>query len=132
MGGLRLLLDTHALYWALGEPEQLGRDARAAIESRESVLYVSAVSAWEIATKRRLGKLPGADGVLRAYAVHLRRLGADELPISSEHALYAGAMVWEHRDPFDRMLASQAVIDDLVLVTRDREFTHAPGVRTLW
>ena len=134
MGGQRLtyLLDTHVMLWALTEPTRLGHRAREVIESPASRLVVSAASAWEIATKHRLGRLPQADALLGAYSKHLDRLGANRLPVAEDHALLAGRLEWNHRDPFDRMLAAQAMIESLVLVTGDPTFSGCRGVPTLW
>lgn len=126
------LLDTHTLLWALTDPTRLGAAARAVIEDRASRIVVSSASAWEIATKHRLGRLPHADVVLVAYVEHLRRLGAQSLPVEDGHALVAGSLNWEHRDPFDRMLAAQAMREGLTLITRDPAFATLPGVRILW
>jgi len=90
------------------------------------------VSAWELSTKHRLGKLPQADVLLGAYTQHLDRLGALRLPVAEEHALLAGRLEWEHRDPFDRMLAAQAMIESLVIITGDAAFPGCRGVPTLW
>lgn len=126
------LLDTHTLLWALTDPGSLGQGALDLIRSRGSRLVVSAASAWEIATKRRLGRLPQADVLLAGYARHLDRLGVASLAITDEHALLAGRLDWGHRDPFDRMLAAQAMTQALILVTRDPAFEGLPGLRTLW
>ena len=126
------LLDTHVMLWALTEPTRLGRTARDVIENRSSRLVVSAMSAWEITTKHRLGKLPQADVLLGAYAKHLDRLGAIRLSVTEDHALLAGRLDWNHRDPFDRMLAAQAMIESLVIITSDPAFAGCPGVPTLW
>jgi len=126
------LLDTHVALWALTEPDRLGHAAREVIENRSSRLVVSAVSAWEIATKHRLGKLPQADVLLGAYGKHLDRLGVVRLPVEEDHALLAGRLDWDHRDPFDRMLAAQAMIEALVIITGDPAFAGCPGVPTLW
>lgn len=126
------LLDTHVMLWALTEPRRLGRKAREVIRNPESRLVVSAASAWEIATKHRLGKLPQADALLGAYSKHLDRLGAIRLPVTEDHALLAGRIEWNHRDPFDRMLAAQAMIESLILVTGDPGFGGCRGVPTLW
>ena len=126
------LLDTHVMLWALTEPTRLGHRAREVIESPASRLVVSAASAWEIATKHRLGRLPQADALLGAYSKHLDRLGANRLPVAEDHALLAGRLEWNHRDPFDRMLAAQAMIESLVLVTGDPTFSGCRGVPTLW
>jgi len=129
---LTYLLDTHVMLWALTEPTRLGRTAREVIENRSSRLVVSAVSAWEITTKHRLGKLPQADVLLGGYAKHLDRLGAIRLSVTEDHALLAGRLDWNHRDPFDRMLAAQAMIESLMIITADPAFAGCPGVPTLW
>ena len=126
------LLDTHVMLWALSEPARLGRKARKIIENPASQLVVSAASAWEIATKHRLGKLPDADALLGAYSKHLDRLGVSRLPVTEEHALLAGRLEWDHRDPFDRMLAAQAMVESLVIITGDPTFDGCGGVLTLW
>lgn len=90
---------------------------------------MSAASAWEIATKVRLGKLQGAEAILAAYESHLATLRADELPIRSVHALRAGSFEVQHRDPFDRMLA---VMEGIPLLTDDPAFTAFAGLQTRW
>ena len=102
----RLLLDTHTLLWALAEPQRLSAHAADLIRDPTNVVLVSAASAWEIATKHRLGKLPGAGPIVAGFVAHLATLRAEELPVRSIHALQAGSFVVEHRDPFDRMLAA--------------------------
>jgi PIN domain nuclease of toxin-antitoxin system len=119
---MTVLLDTHVLLWALMEPGRLSKRARALIEDRANTLLVSSASAWEIATKHRLGRLEGAETVVAGYRHHLERLGAAELLINSDHALRAGAFAAAHRDPFDRMLAAQAQIEGVPLLTEDRAF----------
>lgn len=127
-----VLLDTHALLWALTDPGRLGDEARSLIADRSTAIVVSAASAWEIATKQRLGKLPQADALVGGYARHLDRLGVSRLPITEEHALLAGRLEWPHRDPFDRMLAAQAMIESMTLVTGDAAFAGMPGLATAW
>ena len=126
------LLDTHTLLWALTAPSRLGAAAGRVIADRRSPLVASAASAWEIATKHRIGKLPQADAVIGGYARHLDRLGATRLPLTEEHCLLSGRLDWEHRDPFDRMLAAQAMIESLTLITDDAGFQGLAGLRTLW
>lgn len=130
--GVTHLLDTHAVLWALTDPARLGSDAREVLTDRSVPIVVSSVSAWELSTKQRLGKLPQADAILGAYSRHLDRLGATRLPISEEHALLAGRLDWDHRDPFDRMLAAQTIIHSMTLITGDAAFAGLAGVRTLW
>jgi len=126
------LLDTHALLWALTDPERLGEKARRIITARSSALVVSAASAWEVSAKQRLGRLPQADALVGGYQRHLDRLGVARLSVTEEHALLAGRLEWDHRDPFDRVLAAQAMIESLTLVTCDPVFPAAPGLATLW
>lgn len=126
------MLDTHALLWALTAPDRLGDTARRHIEDPATELLVSAASAWEVAAKHRLGKLPQAEVLVRGYAAHLSRLGARSVDVSAEHALLAGGLEWDHRDPFDRMLAAQCMLQGVGLITRDAVFSSMPGVRTAW
>ena len=130
--GVSALLDTHALLWAVLEPHKLSVRARTLIGDPANDLLVSSASAWEIATKHRLGKLNDAGEVVRQYNTVLIRLRARELPISSAHALYAGGLVVNHRDPFDRLLAAQAELEGVPLVTADHIFGEFQGVTVLW
>lgn len=128
---MRLLLDTHALLWWLNGDMRLSLPARGAIADQQTVVLVSAASAWEIATKVRIGKLAGAVYVIE----HLPEILADQsflhLPISLDHARRAGLMAGVHRDPFDRMLIAQAQIDGLTLVSNEVLFDTF-GVQRLW
>lgn len=119
---MKVLLDTHVLLWALMEPRELSRHARTVIEDRDNVVLVSSASAWEIATKHRLGRLPAAEPIVRGYTKHLDTLRATEITISSDHALLAGSLSDQHRDPFDRMLAAQAMLEGVPLITDDAAF----------
>jgi PIN domain nuclease of toxin-antitoxin system len=128
---MRVLLDTHTLLWALVTPARLSPKARAIIENPENDRIVSSASAWEIATKFRIGKLPQAESVVRDYAAHLATLRARELPMTSQHALAAGLWQTAHRDPFDRVLAAQSLIEGLALITNDAAMGQF-GIKTLW
>ena len=128
---MNLLLDTHVLLWALLEPQKLSPALRSALEDSDNTLVVSAASAWEIATKWRLGKLQQARIVVENYPMALHRLAAVELPISGAVARQAGLWDVLHRDPFDRLLAAQARSDDLVLASTDPAFAQFEGVMTL-
>lgn len=129
---MRLLLDTHALLWLLLDPPRIPAATLDAVRDPATELVVSAASAWEIGTKHRLGKLDGARAVVLGYADHLARLRATELPISGHHALAAGTLTWEHRDPFDRMIVAQAMIESIPVVTGDQVLAAFPGIRVVW
>lgn len=128
---MRLLLDTHALLWWLSGDPHLASPARKAIQDEASAVYVSAASAWEIATKARIGKLPGAESLAQDFAVEIKEHGFLPLAISVEHGQRAGNLPGPHKDPFDRMLIAQAQADNLVLVSNELVFDHY-GVQRLW
>lgn len=116
---LELLLDTHALLWWLAEPDRLSSVAEAAIAEPCNRVHVSAASGWEIATKVRLGKLPAARELLEDLPELLAAQGFQLLPITLLHGLHAGRYPMGHRDPFDRLLAAQAELGGLTLVSLD-------------
>jgi len=113
---LRLLLDTHALLWALAAPGELPAGIRAALEDATNIVFASAASAWEMAIKQARGKLryPAAE-----LSAALRRVSLIELPVTIRHAEVAARLPPLHRDPFDRMLVAQAQSEGLSLVSRD-------------
>lgn len=115
---MRVLLDTHALLWALVDPDRLTNRAREVIQDGSNDAVASAVSVWEIEIKRALGKLEAPDDLIDALA----STGFRPLPMSLEHAVRAGSLASHHRDPFDRMLIAQAQIESLTIVTRDARF----------
>lgn len=127
-----LLLDTHAYVWAVTAPEQLSDRARSAIADAANTLLVSAASIWEMAIKHRVGRWPEAEILLAQHDELVGRLGARSHPISPADAIRAGGLGWEHADPFDRMLAAQALLAPATLVTRDRAFSALGGVVLLW
>jgi PIN domain nuclease of toxin-antitoxin system len=128
---MRLLLDTHAFLWWLADDPRLSRRARAAIGDPSRTVYLSPASAWEIATKHRIGRLPEARELLADFPGILARAGFQELAISTKHAVLAGTLEGAHRDPFDRMLAAQALCENLQVVTAD-DALGALGARCLW
>lgn len=115
----RFLLDTHAILWALAAPEELRPEARTLLADPTKVLLISPASIYEIALKVSIGKLeePATDLLGR-----VRALGYVEQPITMSHALLAGRLPVHHRDPFDRLLIAQAMLEQLTLVTRDAFF----------
>lgn len=128
---MRLLLDTHTLLWWLAGDAQLPISARALIADERNEIYVSAVSAWEISTKHRLGKLPGAGPLMVDFEREIRSQGFLPLPITLPHGQRAGSLDGEHRDPFDRMLVAQALNDRMAVVSNDRALDHF-GVVRVW
>ena len=127
MGEVRYLLDTHALLWWLFDSRELSPTARALIADPQNELLVSSASAWEIATKHRLGRLKAAEVLVIDMAGWFQRAGFGELPITVAHAQRAGTFAQAHRDPFDRMLAAQSLLEGLPLISRD-EALRAFGV----
>lgn len=112
------LLDTHALVWLATDPAQVPVALREEITDAEEI-FVSAASAYEIAQKTRMGRLPHGGLVLTRWEHLLGALFATELPLNVAHMRTAGALAWDHRDPFDRMLVAQAQHEGLLLVTKD-------------
>lgn len=128
---MHVLLDTHALLWWLSDDPGLTKAARKIITDTKTVVYVSAVSAWEIATKVRLGKLPTAVNLAADFAGFLEQERFQILAISGEHAIRAGLLPGPHKDPFDRMLVAQAQAENMPIVSSEKLF-DAYGVRRLW
>lgn len=127
---MRCLLDSHALiWWWLGDPS-LSASARTALATRANAIFVSPVSAIEIAIKVRRGTLNLAEP-LADFENALAQDGFLHLPVNFLHARDAGLLAGEHKDPFDRILAAQALIEGLTVVTRDPEIARF-GCRTLW
>jgi PIN domain nuclease of toxin-antitoxin system len=124
---VKVLLDTHALLWWLAEDETLSTKARQVIASPKTTVYVSAASAWEIAIKKAIGKLQAPDDLVAALSANRFQ----HLPVTIEHALYAGALPRHHDDPFDRMLVAQALLEKLTIITRDKSIpAYNPAVIT--
>lgn len=128
---MKALLDTHTLLWWLDGDEQLSLTARSWIEIPELRILVSAASAGEIATKVRIGKLPGAQAVAANFHECLISQGFAPLDITADHALRAGSLPGPHRDPFDRMLIAQAQALNIPLISSENLFDHY-GVRRIW
>ena len=128
---MRVLLDTHTLLWWLDGDARLSKRARAAIGDARTECLVSAASAWEITTKARLGKLPGALDVAADVSGCLRSQEFTALDITVAHAQRAGSMGGAHRDPFDRMLIAQALAENVPVVSNDEVFDRYAVVR-IW
>ena len=128
---MRLLLDTHTLLWWLDGDRRISKRARALVGRDAHEVFVSAASAWEITTKWRLGKLPGAADVAADVAGAVASQVFLPLSISLAHAQLAGQLTTTHRDPFDRMLAAQALVEGLPIVSNDEAFDLF-GVIRLW
>jgi PIN domain nuclease of toxin-antitoxin system len=128
---LRVLLDTHALLWWLSDDPALPRAAGRIIAETKNTVMVSAASAWEIAIKVRLGKLPTAANFISDFCNQIEREGFGLLAISGEHAVRAGLLPGPHKDPFDRMLIAQSQAENIPVITNEKAF-EAYGVRRLW
>ena len=128
---MRLLLDTHALGWWWIEDKRVPPAARAAIADPDNTVLVSAATAWELATKHRLGKWPDVAAIVGDLDALLRRSRFGVLPIGLPHALLAGTLAGPHRDPFDRMLIAQSKGESAALVSRDPVFRDF-GVEVIW
>jgi PIN domain nuclease of toxin-antitoxin system len=128
---MKLLLDTHALAWWLMDDSRLTETARNAIADPGNDVAVSAVSAFEVATKYRIGKWPAMADLVTGFPHLVAEQEFSLLPITVSHALLAGRFAAAHRDPFDRLLAAQAKLDSLVLVTADSAFSQF-DIDLLW
>jgi len=124
---VRYLLDTHAVIWAVADPQRLPNGVRDAVVDAANVVLVSVASAWEVAIKRAIGKLDFAD-ITTAF---LDRHGFDRLDIRLDHVAAVADLPQLHSDPFDRMLVAQAGVDDLTIITRD-PLVHRYEVNILW
>jgi PIN domain nuclease of toxin-antitoxin system len=128
---MQALLDTHTLLWWLSDDPALTKSARKLIADTGNLILVSAASAWEIATKVRLGKLPAGMDLVSDFAGQLKREGFEMLAISWDHAIRAGSLPGPHRDPFDRMLIAQAQAENIPMLSNEALF-DVYGVRRLW
>ncbi len=120
--GISYLIDTHILLWWLFDDPKLDNTCRKIISNPDHRIFVSSVSAWEIATKYRIGKLPEAKEIVEQYSQILHQARFIELNITSAHALRAGNLPIAHKDPFDRMIMAQAELEILPLITYDKAF----------
>jgi PIN domain nuclease of toxin-antitoxin system len=125
-----MLLDTHTLLWLVSTPSDVDAEALAVIADPNTRVYVTAASAWEIAIKTRLGRLDG-ETLLSAWADIVADMSTTELSIDSADAILAGRLPWENKDPFDRVIVSQALRRNLTIATRDTKMLNASLAPTL-
>ena len=128
---MRLLLDTHTLLWWFEGNPALSRRMRAALSEDGNTIFVSAATAWEIATKIRLGRLPFAELLAADLSGYIDAQGFTEMPVTVRHGQRAGSLPDLHRDPFDRMLIAQSLIEDCRLVSNEQLFDRY-GVERFW
>jgi PIN domain nuclease of toxin-antitoxin system len=128
---LHALLDTHALLWWLSDDPALTQTARKIIGETKNTLIVSAASAWEVATKVRLGKLPTGADLVSDFAGQIAREGFELLAISAEHGIRTGLLPGPHKDPFDRMLIAQSQAENTPIISNEAVF-ESYGVRRVW
>ena len=128
---MRFLLDTHSFLWWLFDDDRLSPEARSIIAEPSHQLYVSSASAWEIATKYRLGRLDSATELVQDISDWVARARMLELPVTIAHAQQAGLWTAPHRDPFDRMLAAQCALESVPLISRDPAFAQF-GIPVVW
>lgn len=124
---MRLLVDTHAALWLLDEDKRLSASADQMLTDASNEVLLSAAVVWEVAIKRSLGKLDAPDG----FAAMLLDAGALPLAVSIDHARAVRSLPWHHRDPFDRLLVAQAILEDAVLVSSDDRL-RAYDARVAW
>jgi len=128
---MNYLLDTHALLWWLYDDQRLSETARGVIADPANVIFVSSASAWEISTKHRLGKLPSAGEFVQDLERWIRQAGFTELAITIAHARRAGSWPQPHRDPFDRMIAAQSILERMPALTQDPALSTF-GIQVVW
>lgn len=128
---MALLLDTHAFLWWVEDSPRLTKKARKAIATPEEPCFLSAASWWEMAIKISLGRLTLAEGVDRFVAEQMAINGLLPLPVTLPHAGRVSTLPFHHRDPFDRLLAAQALVEELAIVSADPVFRRY-GVKRIW
>ena len=131
---MKLLIDTHVLLWLVDEASvaRIPLATAATLRQPENDLLVSAITSWELSLKYWLGKLPEARILLAAWSLVVSRLRMTVVPLTDVHGILAGQLDWDHKDPFDRMIAAQSVLESATLVSADTAFDTAHGVHRLW
>ena len=128
---MRALLDTDTFLWWVTDDDRLSRGARGVITDGSNEIYFSAASGWEIAIKARLGRLTVPDDLTRFMTDQIEQNGFRVLAVELGHALRVHALIDHHRDPFDRMLVAQSMVENLPIIGRDNQIA-AYGVETIW
>lgn len=128
---MQYLLDTHTLIWWLEDSDELSAKARDVLQDEANTLLVSAASAYEISLKVMLGKLPGCAPLVPKFSETLLMAGFRHIEITTRHGIEAGRLPIFHRDPFDRLLAAQAIVEDMPIVSNDEKLS-ALGATRLW
>ncbi len=128
---MRLLIDTHVLIWTVGAPNRIPQRVREALIDADNSVFASAATAWEIALKRRLGKLEFDKEFLARFDNRIEEMGFEPMSVSAAHMVRGAEIDSEHKDPFDRMLAGQALVEEMTVVTVDRAFRDL-GVPVFW
>ena len=128
---MRILLDTVTFLWAVTGAPELSNDARELFEDPDNEIYLSSVSTWEIAIKHSLGKLPLPEAPAKFVPIQRKQHDIDSLPLNEEATLHLTRLPVLHRDPFDRMLVCQSIVQHLVILTPDELINQYP-VRTIW
>lgn len=128
---MKLLLDTCTLLWWWSEPEKLSSRCKTLICDPINIIFISAASAWEIATKYRIGKYPGGARIITEWDDRLHIDGFREMAISSTHAFRAGTLPGKHKDPFDRMFAAQGILENIPVATPDTAI-YDLGAELVW
>jgi PIN domain nuclease of toxin-antitoxin system len=128
---LRFLLDTHTLIWWMTSDPHLSKVGRGLITDRANTAVISAVSAWEIATKVRLGRLPSAAELIEDFVGEMERQRIEILDVTAKHGIRAGSLPGPHKDPFDRMLIAQALCESIPIVSNDQAL-DGYGITRLW
>lgn len=132
MGTTTYLIDSQVLLHAMVAPRLLSAKARRIISNMDETILASAASAYELGYKFRRGKLPGFEKVFVGYEHHVRRIASLTITITAEHALAAASLEWDHQDPFDRLIAAQALVEGAALITSDAALHSFAPVNTVW
>jgi PIN domain nuclease of toxin-antitoxin system len=126
-----LILDTHALVWIFTANSNINQKHLDILSQSQGVIFVSAVTAFEIATKYRIGKLPEAKLLYENFHSVLEDFNYIELPVKAEHGLKAGTLMGDHKDPFDRLLAAQSIVEGIPIMTIDARIRDL-GAEIVW